>query len=126
MELSGSGLSTLSRKYISSGVPPTIFGDGGQERDFIHAKDVTGLVEMLIEKNPQYLLTNCCSGEGISILQIADLMRERFDIKQENVFKDSQEGDIRISKGDPKSMNDFGYTLKMSLQDYIRNMGDHQ
>lgn len=56
----------------------TIYGDGEQTRDFIHVRDLTRAIELLINKNPgvEYEVYNVANGEAISVNKIAETVEE--------------------------------------------------
>lgn len=81
---------------------PTIFGDGGQRRDFIFVADVVR-ANMLAANNPQAAggVYNICTGEEISILDLVDTLSHIIPDAPAPEFGPPRPGDIYRSLGDP-------------------------
>lgn len=74
-----SGVAAMFRSSIERGEPPRVFEDGGQMRDFVHVADVAtaNLLALRAVVDAELGLVaayNICSGEPVSIRQVAGLV----------------------------------------------------
>lgn len=53
-----------------------VFGDGTQEIDYVHINDVCRAFEMALDRPPQNFIYNVGGGQPVSILKIANLVKE--------------------------------------------------
>lgn len=60
---------------LASGAPPTIFGDGGQTRDFVYVGDVVE-ANLLAAGSEQTGAVNVASGVETSVLDLVERLRE--------------------------------------------------
>jgi len=91
-------------KFITAvvrGTAPTIFGDGGQSRDFMYVRDVAKA--NLLAMTGQGLageVINVCAGREASLLDLVKGLSAIFGYRIEPVFGPARLGDIRRSVGD--------------------------
>ena len=101
---------------LVSGEDITIYGDGGQSRDFIFVKDVVRANLLAAEADFAGEALNICTGKETSLL---DLMEELSEIspRQPRVhFVDPRPGDIYRSLGNPdKAASAIGFQALTSL-----------
>ena len=74
-----SGVAAMFRSSLERGERPRVFEDGGQVRDFVHVADVARAnvvaLESVLDSGPgRYDAYNVCSGEPVSILDVARLV----------------------------------------------------
>lgn len=122
-----SGVISIFKDKISSGLPITIFGDGMQTRDFIYIKDVIK-ANILAMEGPASGIFNIATGKETSLLEISSYLMEILGNRVEILKKDRRPGDIQRSCADiSKAINDpnFGfypeYDIKSGLSDLIKN-----
>ena len=90
----------------------TIYGDGIQTRDFIHIKDiVTILLSVMNNESTKGKILNACSGTEISIMEIITLLERITGKKAKIIYKDTRDGDIKMSYGDNSKIRDMGIIL---------------
>ncbi len=108
-------------RFIDQGLrsrPATVFGDGGQTRDFIHAADAVAayLLAAGFAGGPALSgIFNAASGESVSILELARLVARLTGGPKEPVFLPPRRGDIRHSLADVGVMRRRGFAAKISL-----------
>lgn len=87
----------------SHGRPNTIFGDGGQTRDFIHVDNVVGAfigAMSRLRRSPEALISNVCTGRSLSLLDVSRIIDAHFgQTSNEPLFTPGKAGDIRHSWG---------------------------
>ena len=72
-----SGVAAMFRSALERGDPPTVFEDGAQMRDFVHVADVVRANLSALDvgaADGRFAAYNVCSGEPVSIRQVADLV----------------------------------------------------
>ena len=94
-----SGVAAMFRSSLERGERPQVFEDGGQMRDFVHVSDVARAnllaLESVVASDPgRYAAYNVCSGEPVSILDVARLVGSGTGIEPE-VTGRYRLGDVR-------------------------------
>jgi dTDP-L-rhamnose 4-epimerase len=92
-----SGVAAIFRSALEKGQPPTVFEDGGQMRDFVHVDDVAAanLAAVATERG-RFTAANVCSGQPISILEVATTLCEARDSAVSPVITGQyRSGDVR-------------------------------
>lgn len=122
---------TVSR--IKSGLAPIIYGnnlptpDGTAIRDFVHIKDVTRAINLLIqflmetrdfpEKN---LILNVGSGQGTSVLTVVNLIQEYLGSSFEAIKRSGRSGDpISVVSNISKISQLLDWTPRYSIEEMI-------
>ena len=118
-----SGVISIFADRVTRGQELTIFGDGGQTRDFIYVGDV---VRMLLAamtnavKRPAQAY-NVCTGKQTSVKELAELV---FDLRGKAPrlkFAEARLGDIRVSVGDgAKAASELGIRAQTALRDGLK------
>ena len=117
-----SGVISIFVERILKGEALPLFGDGQQTRDFVYVDDAVCFMRSAMDNiGPTPLVFNVCSGESISIEQLAkmvmSLVGERVALKHLPSGKD----DIRVSIGDPAyAKQQLGITARQSLVSGLR------
>lgn len=107
---------------ILSGQPPTIFGDGGQSRDFIFVKNVVR-GNLLAAETPAAAgrIFNMAEGRQTSLLQLMKILSELLGQTVEPNFQPARVGDVRESLADmTQARNVLNYEPETSLEDGLR------
>jgi UDP-glucose 4-epimerase len=112
-----SGVITKFLRKAVNGEILTVYGDGEQNRDFIHVNDIVDAIVLALQvKGVKGDVFNVCTGVPTSINQMVDALKvvTRKDL---NVTHDPPRvGDIRSSYGDPeKSKKKLGFKSKVDL-----------
>jgi dTDP-L-rhamnose 4-epimerase len=72
-----SGVAAIFRSALEKGQPPNVFEDGGQMRDFVHVDDVAAAnVAAVAAARGGFTAANVCSGQPISIMEVATMLCE--------------------------------------------------
>lgn len=98
-----SGVAAIFRSEIERGETPKVFEDGGQMRDFVHVDDVAAAnVAAVTADRDGFLAANVCSGQPISIMEVATILCEARDSAQSPVVTGQyRSGDVRHIVADP-------------------------
>ncbi len=119
-----SGVISIFFNRIGGGQGITIFGDGGQTRDFIYVADVVrALLAGMRLGTSEPAVFNVCTGRTTSLIELADAIGRVFGRGPEIRYGDARIGDIRASLGNPELARDaLGFTATTGLEDGLRLM----
>ena len=107
------------------GLPPVIYGDGLQTRDFVHVRDVARAVHLCVERGVVNEVLNVATGRPTTILELARLVCRLAGIGAEPLFEKPRPGDIRHSYADiSKAESLLGYKPTVSLEEGLRELLD--
>lgn len=117
-----SGVIAIFTNRISAGQGITIFGDGGQTRDFVYVGDVVRhLIAAMDAGGGAGDVYNVCTGKDTSVLQLANIVAEIVGTEADITFAEARAGDIRTSIGDPaKATAAFGVPAEMEFKEGLR------
>lgn len=101
------------------GEPPIIYGDGEQTRDFTFVKDVVE-ANILMAESEATGIFNFASGESVSINRLAEVIIEFSGNALGLTHEAPRPGDIRHSLADISRAKTFGYGLKWSLEEGLK------
>ena len=93
------------KKAIESDLPPVIFGDGTQVRDFIHIVDLVRIIEIAVTTDDIPSEVNIASGKATSLLDLISALQSQFPSMSEPLFETNRPGDIHTSLADITLMN---------------------
>jgi dTDP-L-rhamnose 4-epimerase len=119
-----SGVAAIFRSALQKGRPPPVFEDGGQMRDFVHVDDVaTANVAAIGADRGGFTAANVCSGQPISILQVARTLCEaRGEGISPVITGGYRSGDVRHIVADPARAADvLGFRATVDPRDGLRD-----
>jgi UDP-glucose 4-epimerase len=97
-----SGVIAIFFERLRTNQPITIFGDGGQTRDFVFVSDViNALLAAMARMPPGAPVINVCSGAAVSVLDLAGCLAEVCGATAKIGFAPPRSGEIRHSSGAP-------------------------
>jgi len=88
-------VTALFAEAMIKGEQPTIFGDGGQTRDFLYVLDLAEFIASSIEKKPEHKLFNLANGTQTSVTQIFNDLKEISGYNKEAKHIDAIKGEVR-------------------------------
>jgi UDP-glucose 4-epimerase len=106
---------------ISHGLPPVIFGDGQQSRDFTFIQDVIQANLLAAETDAQGVY-NIGGGRNITINRLAETILELMGEKLKPVYEQPRPGDARHTLADISKARSFGYKPEWSLVDGLKEV----
>ena len=116
------GVITKFYDNIQADMPPVIFGDGSQTRDFVSVEDVAHANLLAMRSNTDFTHLNIGTGIMTSIQELANLMIILSGKPLETEFDDLLQGDIKQSQADvslAKKM--ISWSHETSLEDGLKN-----
>jgi UDP-glucose 4-epimerase len=96
------------------GSPMTIFGDGGQTRDFVYVGDVVAANVLAAECGSG--VYNVARGEKTTILELAQIINQICGGRSTISHEAARAGDVRHSTALTKRIQELGFVPKMELQ----------
>jgi UDP-glucose 4-epimerase len=98
-----------------SGQPITVYGDGGQTRDFIFVKDIVGALSFAAENAHVTGVFNAGYGKAITILELVEEIKRLTGSAAEIKFEPVRAGDIRHSTSDPSKLMAAGWVPQFDV-----------
>jgi len=121
-EGSYAGIVPITIERVLSGKPPIVYGDGLQTRDYIYVKDVVeGLIKLYGCQESRGKVVNLATGKEITILEIANAIKNETGFEGEIDFQPERKADVRRHCGDitlAKELIDF--SPQTSFKDGIK------
>jgi nucleoside-diphosphate-sugar epimerase len=117
-----SGVISQFATALLAGRQPTIFGDGGQTRDFTYvANVVNGVLRACEAPNASGEVINVATAGRISLNDLVRVMNGIIGSSVQPVYKEPRAGDVRDSQADiAKAKALLGYTPTVSLEDGLK------
>lgn len=118
-----SGVITKFLDRINQKQSPIIYGNGTQLRDFIYVEDIVMANLKAMESETSNLLVNVGTGDGITILELAEMMIEISGLDVQPIFESPLEGDIQMSQANiDLAVKSFGWKPKMKLEKWLKTI----
>ena len=119
------GAITIFTNRLLKNMPPIIYGDGEQTRDFVYIQDVVEANMLALNtKNAAGEVFNIGTGTNISVNQVAEILKDimnRKDLK--NVHADPRPTDIRHGYADiSKAKRMLGFQPKVSIKEGLKKL----
>ena len=112
------GVITIFVTRLLRGEGITIFGDGEQQRDFVHVSDIVAGTAATVGGQPGTY--NLGTGRGTSLNQLADLLIERLAPGQRASVAPTQAGELRFSVADiTAARHALSYAPTRTLRDNL-------
>jgi dTDP-L-rhamnose 4-epimerase len=120
-----SGVAAIFRSSLEKGERPAVFEDGGQMRDFVHVEDVAAAnLAAVATDRGGFTAANVCSGQPISIMEVAAALCEaRSDAVEPVITGQYRSSDVRHIVADPAraaALLDFRASIepRVGLRDF--------
>ncbi len=117
-----SGVISIFIDRLKFDQPLTIFGDGGQYRDFVYVSDVVEANWLAFSRHERgHAAFNIGRGEQTSILELAQKLAEILGVEARISNMPVREGDIRESVSDPRAIElALNWKAKVTVQAGLR------
>jgi UDP-glucose 4-epimerase len=103
------------------GLPPVIYGDGTQTRDFIHVADVAQFVEVVLDRGAAGVF-NVGTGRAVSIRELATIVMRLAGLSGEPLYAPPRPGDIKHSAADVTKAKALGWEPSVPLEEGLRRL----
>ena len=121
------GVITSFADRLSKKLPPLIYGDGEQIRDFISVSDVVDIIILILgdKKILSPNVLNVGTGKPTKIKDLAKMMIELAELDLEPIFVEPKRGDIKNSYANIKKLKtELGFTafteIECGLKEILR------
>ncbi len=117
------GVCSIFSTRILNGLPPVIYEDGNQTRDFIYVHDVARANLFVMENDlADYNVFNVGSGKAVKISDFARILTEKLNRKMNFLIKNEfRIGEVRHLVSDSSRLKALGFQLKYTLEEGIQN-----
>ena len=112
------GVAAIWLSRLLNGKQPVVFEDGGQLRDFVSIHDVVDCLILMLEKpGADYLPVNVGSGQTVTILEIANMLRRLLGSSIEpQITQSGRKFDIRHNTADiARARETLGFAPRVTL-----------
>jgi UDP-glucose 4-epimerase len=121
------GAITIFLNRLMRSMPPIIYGDGEQTRDFVYVQDIVEANMLALNtKNAVGEFFNIGSGTAISVNQVAQVLKERLNKKDiKNVYAAERPAEVKHGYADiSKAKRILNYTPRFLFEEGITNLVD--
>lgn len=118
-----SGVLSLFMKCLLERRSPTIFGDGGQTRDFTYVEDVAALCIKAARAGQHACggVYNAGNGNRYSLNETWEILQRIEGVKIDPTYGPPREGDVRDSQADTTAaIRDLGHAPRFSFEEGLR------
>ncbi|AKT34834.1 UDP-glucose 4-epimerase [Pyrobaculum sp. WP30] len=102
-------------------LPPVIYGDGTQTRDFVHVADVARFVEVVLDRGAAGVF-NVGTGRSVSIRELATIVMRLAGLGGEPLYAPPRPGDIKHSVADVTKAKLLGWQPQIPLEEGLREL----
>lgn len=102
--------------------PITIYGDGGQTRDFIYVKDIVGALAFAAETPEVQGVFNAGYGKAMTILELVEEIIRLTDSRSKMDFQPVRAGDIRHSTSDASKLRAAGWSPRFDVPSGLKEL----
>jgi len=100
----------------------TIYGDGGQTRDFIFVKDIAGALAFAAEQPDVNGVFNAGYGQAMTILELVEEILSLTGSNSKIIFEPARSGDIRHSTANPSKLLAAGWVPQFDMHRGLRSL----
>jgi UDP-glucose 4-epimerase len=115
------GVITKFIERAKRGLPPVIYGDGTQTRDFVHVADVARFVEVVLDRGAAGIF-NVGTGRAVSIRELAAIVMRLAGLGGEPLYGPPRPGDIKHSAADVTKARALGWEPRVPLEEGLRRL----
>jgi UDP-glucose 4-epimerase len=108
---------------MRQGIAPVIYGDGLQNRDFIHVSDVVQ-ANLIVMEHPKATARtfNVARGIATTLLDIINEINYLTDQNLQPAHKEVRPGDIRHSLADNTALKALGWSPSISISEGLAEL----
>ena len=112
------GVISIFSTRIVNHLPPLVYEDGKQTRDFIYAGDVAKANLFVMEKEEaDFQVFNVSTGKATAVMQLAKTLSSLYGKSMDpEIPGESRWGDVRHILPDPSKLNQLGFVAGTSLE----------
>ncbi len=117
-----SGVLSIFMRCLIERRPPTLFGDGGQTRDFTYVEDVAGLVWKASKASGvSGKVYNAGNGNRYTLKEVWTRLCEIEGVQIDPLYGPPRAGDVRDSQADTaRAVSELGHAPQFTLEEGLR------
>lgn len=120
---SESGVVSIFENRIRNGLPPVVYGDGEQIRDYIHVSDVIAANILVSElESPKHEIFNVGTGKGTSLNELLTLFYQVYPDAKPPVYTNAKTGDLDFNVLSINKLTSLGWSPQISLKEGINQL----
>jgi len=120
------GVAAIFRSALERGEPPAVFEDGGQQRDFVHVRDVAAanVAALAVTEPPAGLRAyNICSGMVSTVAEMAAALATAMNGPQPRITGRFRSGDVRhITASSARAAAELRFQAAVAFTDGMREL----
>ena len=105
---------------VLKGEPVTIFGDGGQQRDFTFVSDVVSILRAAAERAEPGTVVNVGGGSSVSVLKAVAIIERLLGRRASLHHLARPPGDARSTEASTERLHSLGTTTDVGIEDGLR------
>jgi UDP-glucose 4-epimerase len=120
---SESGVVSIFANRLRNGLPPIVYGDGEQIRDYIHVCNVvaSNILVSQLESQSQEIL-NVGTGKGISLNDLLTLFYRLYRSAKPPVYTKVKAGELNFNVLSINKLSSLGWSPKINLKEGIQQL----
>ncbi len=120
------GVISVFADRMRRGLPPIVYGNGHQTRDFVYVADVVGAVLAAVEREEAVgEVFNIAGGSQTSVLELVAMLNSILGTELQPTFTSPRVGDVRHSRADVRRAEEaLGWRAQVGLQEGLRRLMD--
>lgn len=121
-----SGIARRFAMRIMHGMPPVVYEDGKQLRDYVNVRDIARANVLVMEKvEANYHVFNVGGGRAVTVLEFARIMLDAFGSKMEPLVPgEFRVGDTRHTVSDITPLRELGWNPVVPVEQNVRQYID--
>jgi UDP-glucose 4-epimerase len=119
-----SGVISIFVDRMRRGLPPVVYGDGCQTRDFVYVADVVEAVVRAAEREAAVgEVFNVAGGRQTSVLELVEILNRTLGADLKPTFAPPRAGEVRRSQADVQRVDEvLGWRAQVSLWEGVRRL----
>ncbi|MGQ0794855.1 MAG: GDP-mannose 4,6-dehydratase [Nitrosopumilaceae archaeon] len=114
------GVITKFAERLSKGLPPLIYGDGKQTRDFVYVGDIVQALMLAAQSKEVthgYQTFNVATGKSVNIIELVLMMMKIFDKNLPPIFENERVGEIKDGSANISKIREvLGFKANVDLE----------
>lgn len=107
-----------SIRKVADGLNPIpVWGDGTDVRDLLYVEDMADGIVFAAEKSDKYDIINVCYGEGYTVNQVLDILKEIENNNNPIEYVNNKAFMVSVRLFSSKKINDMGWRPKYSIKE---------
>jgi len=117
-----SGIARRFAMHIMHGMPPVVYEDGNQLRDYVNVRDIAQANVLVMEKEEaNFRVFNVGGGRAVTVLEFARIMLDAFGSKMEPLVPgEFRVGDTRHTVSDISPLQKLGWNAVVPVEQNVR------